>query len=197
MYIYATLFMQYKLSTLAILVIFCTQLFAQNEVDTISNKFLAGLYLEDLKITVPWTLPLTGTEKFGVKKIEDGRHGARLSYDSVTIFNNTRVLLNAYSHSGLFEKKSRYEISYFSALLDSMNCEKLKSFFISQLGNCSIVYRRKYTEYSWVEGDFFIFIIVGAQNPDLWNFRLSQLRPGLSRLLPKNGTIKGHARLPR
>jgi len=155
----------YKLSTLALLVITSTTLFAQSATDTISEKLPAGIYLANLQVRIPWLFPAADTLKYGVKTIPGGRVERQskktvvLQWNNATIFNSKCTILRASLKDIIFKRDNKCGISSFLADFDSTTFSILKSFITTQFGSYDIRSGHGYVQYSWVKNDIKIALL--------------------------------------
>lgn len=102
--------------------------------DTINDNLLfsKGLYLENLKIHIPWEIDFSEINKYGNPLItKDPRHRNQvlIKWDSVKILNNITVSVEINKPKKYLKENTYKKIISISGTADSINIQKLNSFF--------------------------------------------------------------------
>lgn len=101
--------------------------------DTIFSK---GIYLDNLKITIPWEINFYETNRYGNPTIEKfSQRYISVKWDSVVVLKNFRITLFIVAPKKFLKKNSLNKFASYRSLIDSTTAKGLISFFANYTGH--------------------------------------------------------------
>jgi hypothetical protein len=119
-----------------------------------STLFSKGIYLENLKILVPWEINFNEIKKYGNPIItEDPKHyrTVQIKWDSVKILTGFKINLYILEPKKFLHKNVLKRVIVFKGLIDSITARELTSFFKQYTKRIGIFAKKKKVTFTrWI-----------------------------------------------
>jgi hypothetical protein len=130
--------------------------------DTINDQqlFAKGIYLENLKILLPWHINFTDLSKIGNPMFTtDTLHRGQINitWDSITILNGIKINLTVKVLKKILVEVKSYPVRVYNFTTDSNGVEKLKNYFAKYTGRQGALLKgRKFKYTRWVFYNYYV-----------------------------------------
>ena len=131
-------------------------------VDELKDRqlFLKGIYLENLKILLPWEINFTNFSKIGNPTCaKDPYHRGQIfvQWDSVTILNGIKLNLRVQMLKKVLSEDKSIPVRIYNFTTDSNGAEQLKNYFAKYTGKRgTLLHGRKFEYTRWIFNDRFV-----------------------------------------
>jgi len=149
------------------------------KIDTTNDQqlFEKGIYLENLKILLPWDINFTDFTKIGNPTYtKDPYHRGQIfiKWDSIIILTGIKMNLKVQKLKKVLIEDKSFPINVYNFTTDSNGVKKLEYYFFKYTGKAgTIIKGRKYQYTRWVIND--CFVTTGVDKSDKYFLWVSKM----------------------